>query len=359
MERDHPPDPPLAVAARHLARVSLPGDSGLSLDPPPRYRGRPLPTASVQLVLAGLLASAALVSAACSGNHHPVTAAPSTGPASRGTASWYGTKFDGRRTASGERYDMRQLTAAHPNLPFGTLVQVTNVENGRQVVVRINDRGPFGRRRVIDLSYAAARELRMVGPGTARVELAVIGRFDPAAPPAPSPLILLAAASAPALPDAASAGTVAAPAVADISVPDAHPADLVEPADRADTADHAGTGDGTGKATAAYSAGRTAEVGGAPAYRLGRSDSSPAPQGARQPLGAPFHYTVQVGAFGEVERAAALQQDLAGRYPETAVLSDGTWSRVQVGRFDDREQAETLRSELAAIGLAAVVVTAR
>jgi rare lipoprotein A len=286
---------------------------------PDDSRAARLPSAPVQFVLAGLLASAALVSAACSGNHRPVTAAPSTGPATHGTASWYGTKFDGRRTASGERYDMRQLTAAHQTLPFGTLVQVTNVENGRQVVVRINDRGPFGRRRVIDLSYAAARELQMVGPGTARVELAVIGRFDPTAPPSPSPPILLAAApaTAPALPDAASAGTFAAPAVAaaDVSVPDAHPADLVDTADPADT--------------------------------------------ARQPLGARFHYTVQVGAFGEVERAAALQQDLAGRYPEAAVLSDGTWNRVQVGRFDDREQAETLRSELAAIGLAAVVVTAR
>ncbi len=272
------------------------------------------------------------MSAACSGNHHPVTTPSTTGPVRHGTASWYGTKFDGRRTASGERYDMRQLTAAHPNLPFGTLVQVTNVENGRQVVVRINDRGPFGRRRVIDLSYAAARELRMVGPGTARVELAVIGRFDPMAPAAPAQPILLAVAPAPALPDAPAAGTSAALVVptvdtADIALPDAHAMQAAQSAAISDAADS----------------------GGAP----------PAQRGARQPLGARFHYTVQVGAFGEVERAAALQQDLAARYPEAAVLSDGTWNRVQVGRFDDREQAEALRSELASIGLAAVVVTAR
>ncbi|HEV3457252.1 MAG TPA: septal ring lytic transglycosylase RlpA family protein, partial [Thermoanaerobaculia bacterium] len=83
--------------------------------------------------LAGILASAALVSSACSGNHHPVSPAPSAGASSRGTASWYGPKFNGHRTASGERYDMHKLTAAHPSLPFGTKIQVTNLENGKQV----------------------------------------------------------------------------------------------------------------------------------------------------------------------------------------------------------------------------------
>jgi rare lipoprotein A len=92
----------------------------------------------------------------------------------RGVASWYGPGFHGRRTASGERYDMHDLTAAHPKLPFGTLLEVRNTVNGRSVLVRVNDRGPFAKRRVIDLSYAAALALGMVGPGTAEVELAVI-----------------------------------------------------------------------------------------------------------------------------------------------------------------------------------------
>jgi len=346
MERDHPSDPPSAVRARHPARVPLPDDDSW-LDPAPRYRGRSLSSARAQLVLAGLLASAALVSAACSGNRHPVTTPSPAGPATRGMASWYGTKFEGRRTASGERYDMRKLTAAHPTLPFGTLVQVTNVENGRQVVVRINDRGPFGRRRVIDLSYAAARELRMVGPGTAQVELAVVGRYDPTAPPSPSPPILLAAAAAPASPDAAPPGASAAPAAAaaaatdaaDVAVPDAPSAVLAHPAAVADTADPARAAEpaGTGNAGAIAAAPSTAG--------LGRA--------------ARLHYTVQVGAFGEVERAEALQRDLAGRYPAASVSSDGTWSRVQVGRFGDREEAEALRDELAASGLAAIVVAAR
>ena len=77
-----------------------------------------------------------------------------------GFASWYGTPHHGRRTANGERYDMHALTAAHPALPMGTRLAVTNLENGRSVQVRVNDRGPFVRGRILDLSYAAARQLR-------------------------------------------------------------------------------------------------------------------------------------------------------------------------------------------------------
>lgn len=92
----------------------------------------------------------------------------------RGMASWYGPGFDGRRTANGERFDMRQLTAAHRTLPFGSIVQVRSLVNDRQVVVRINDRGPFSRGRVLDLSQGAALQLGMIGQGTHRVELNVI-----------------------------------------------------------------------------------------------------------------------------------------------------------------------------------------
>ncbi|HUP42848.1 MAG TPA: septal ring lytic transglycosylase RlpA family protein, partial [Thermoanaerobaculia bacterium] len=85
-----------------------------------------------------------------------------------GRASWYGPKFHGRRTANGERYDMHHLTAAHPTLPFGTLLEVRNLDNGRVCLVRVNDRGPFAKGRILDVSFAAAKELGMVGPGTAR-----------------------------------------------------------------------------------------------------------------------------------------------------------------------------------------------
>jgi rare lipoprotein A len=94
----------------------------------------------------------------------------------RGSASYYGHRFHGRKTASGERFDMHAFTAAHRTLAMGTHVRVTNLDNGRKVVVRINDRGPFHSRRIIDVSYAAARELGMLGTGVAPVKLEVLGR---------------------------------------------------------------------------------------------------------------------------------------------------------------------------------------
>jgi rare lipoprotein A len=92
-----------------------------------------------------------------------------------GIASWYGFPFDGHRTSNGEIYDMHQFTAAHRTLPFNAVVRVTNLANGKQTEVRINDRGPFVANRVIDLSLAAARAIEMVGPGTAQVRLEIVG----------------------------------------------------------------------------------------------------------------------------------------------------------------------------------------
>lgn len=96
---------------------------------------------------------------------------PTSGMSHRGSASWYGPELHGSPTASGEPFDMHALTAAHRTLPLGSYARVKNLDNGRSVVVKINDRGPHARRRMIDLSYAAAREIRMVGAGTARVEV--------------------------------------------------------------------------------------------------------------------------------------------------------------------------------------------
>ncbi len=95
-----------------------------------------------------------------------------------GVASWYGKKFVGRRTASGERYDMLALTAAHRTLPLASYVRVTNPANGKSVVVRINDRGPFRGRRIIDLSFAAATALDLQASGTGRVELEGLSETD-------------------------------------------------------------------------------------------------------------------------------------------------------------------------------------
>jgi rare lipoprotein A len=199
------------------------------------------------------------LSLACSANRHPAPQ-PITvkAPLQRGTASWYGPSFQGHRTASGERYDMHEYTAAHPSLPFGTVLEVRNVANGRSVKVRVNDRGPFTHKRIIDLSYAAAKEIGAVLPGTAVVEIFPAVREQ----------------------------QIDVPAIA-------------------------------------------------------------------------ARFTVQVAAFSEADRAEALRRELTPMYPETVVMSDGTWNRVQVGIFDEQTRAEDLRRELAAIGLSSIVVAAR
>jgi len=92
----------------------------------------------------------------------------------QGVASWYGTKFHGQRTSSGEPYDMYAMTAAHKSLPIPSYVKVSNLDNGKSIVVRVNDRGPFVDNRIIDLSYVAAQKLDMTNNGTANVEISVI-----------------------------------------------------------------------------------------------------------------------------------------------------------------------------------------
>jgi rare lipoprotein A len=130
----------------------------------------------------------ALLSSAC-GRHRaaapvppfppsPEISSPAVATTEVGYASWYGDPYHGRRAANGEVYDKNQMTAAHRTLPFETVVKVTSLENERSVAVRITDRGPFVKGRIIDLSLAAAQELAMVGPGTALVRLEVLSGRD-------------------------------------------------------------------------------------------------------------------------------------------------------------------------------------
>ena len=136
-----------------------------------------------------LLGLALLFVAGCSHRAAHVTTplAPArVGSTETGVASWYGFPYHGRRAASGEVYDMEQLTAAHRTLPFQTWVEVTNLSNGRQVDVRINDRGPFTNGRILDLSQAAARDIDMLRAGTTRVRLKVIAPPPATQPVAPS-----------------------------------------------------------------------------------------------------------------------------------------------------------------------------
>ena len=131
---------------------------------PPR-----LSTGSRLALAAGLLLVAGALGCATTG------AVRLRGDEQVGLASYYGRPHQGRRTASGETFDMHAMTAAHRSLPFGTRVLVTNLANGHRALVRINDRGPFKKERIIDLSQAAARKLGMAGAGIARVRLEVVG----------------------------------------------------------------------------------------------------------------------------------------------------------------------------------------
>lgn len=106
----------------------------------------------------------------------PIADAHPAREAMTGLASWYGEPHHGRRTANGEIFDQEALTAAHPSLPFGTILRVTNLQNGRHVDVRINDRGPVIPGRIVDLSRAAARSVRAIGRGVFRVRLEIVPR---------------------------------------------------------------------------------------------------------------------------------------------------------------------------------------
>jgi rare lipoprotein A len=140
-------------------------------------------------VAATLLALGLLQGCAAIRRPDPPAAA---GGAVRGNASWYGQEYAGRATANGEIFDPMLMTAAHRTLPFGTVVEVHNLTNGRTVRVRINDRGPFIGGRIIDLSYAAARQIGLIEPGVGPVEVRIIGReaVAPAVAPPRIPVLV-------------------------------------------------------------------------------------------------------------------------------------------------------------------------
>jgi len=135
-------------------------------------------------------------------------AVPQGGYTESGLASWYGYPYHGRFSASGEVYDMDELTAAHPTLPFNTLVRVVNLSNDKSIRVRITDRGPFVDGRIIDLSRAAARSIGLIEPGTAQVRVEVVGTLN-GQPGDARPLVLAAAASRPAVPAPAAVARMA------------------------------------------------------------------------------------------------------------------------------------------------------
>ncbi len=128
--------------------------------------------ALITVILGGCVSSPRFTAARASAS------APAVLLIEEGIASYYAEEFNGRRTSNGEIYDMNKLTAAHRTLPFNSAVKVTNLASGKSLVVRINDRGPFKDNRIIDLSYAAAKDLELVGSGTSRVRLDIVRLGD-------------------------------------------------------------------------------------------------------------------------------------------------------------------------------------
>lgn len=129
---------------------------------------------TVCFLICSILISGCVSSPRFTSVRYPETRTVNGAMVEEGIASYYADEFNGRKTSSGEIFDMNALTAAHQTLPFNTRVRVTNLENGKSVIVRINDRGPFKDQRIIDLSLEAARSIGMVGPGTARVRIEII-----------------------------------------------------------------------------------------------------------------------------------------------------------------------------------------
>jgi rare lipoprotein A len=131
-------------------------------------------SAAIPLLLVSLIAIGCTSSPRFVTRETPEVITPGSSFVQDGIASYYAEEFHGQKTSNGETFDMNALTAAHQTLPFGTLVRVTNKATGKSVVVRINDRGPFLKDRIIDLSRAAAEKIGMIGPGTAEVHLEIL-----------------------------------------------------------------------------------------------------------------------------------------------------------------------------------------
>lgn len=243
---------------------------------------------------------------------------PEPGYSETGIASWYGPTFHGQATASGEAFDQEALTAAHPTLPIPSLVQVTNLENGREIIVRVNDRGPFVGERLIDLSRRSAEVLGFERQGQARVHVRYLG-------PAPRRVAADAAQTAPQAPQARREA-------------EEGPMSLLP-------------------ASAAYAD--------APA---GESRTLGAPLGEPQrfvPRAAPAAggFVVQVGAFSDLGNVHRVREQAAAAGPvEVDVRTTASGAelfRVRVGPWGSREQAEAARAQLAALGFAESVVAAR
>lgn len=250
-----------------------------------------------------------------------------------GTASWYGPEFAGRPTANGEIFDPQTMTAAHRTLPFGTIVDVTNLKNGRTTRVRINDRGPFVGNRIIDLSYAAARSLDMVEDGVSKVRLDIVqlGRGD-REPPTPYSVTIDSKPTRP-VPEVAATPEPEAPLPSPepVRTIDEDPVEVTEMQVEATT-----------PVTAT-------PVPVAPPPRV-EAPPSTAPRDTRG-------WKVQIGAFGVEQNARRLAQELAARVSSVYVEAVSGLHRVRVGPFASKTEAIDVAELIHGMGYEAIVLS--
>ncbi len=236
-----------------------------------------------------------------------------------GIASWYGPTFYGKSTANGEAYDGNALTAAHRTLPMPVNVRVTNLDNGKSIIVRVNDRGPYARGRIIDLSRRAAELLDVVQTGTAKVRVTYLGRADMegGGPPPPQTPPEIAAAL---------------PAV---------------PATRVDTS---ALGILPGAPVAPPVKAHTLPIPAAvPPIQV--ASSQPAGQVVQQPVPVATHLYVQVGAFSKLDNAKTLLNKLGGDLRISALQRNGqTLYRVRSGPLNSVEDADAALSRISGAG---------
>jgi len=245
-----------------------------------------------------------------------------------GLASWYGPKFHGKRTSSGEVYDMYKMTAAHKTLPLPTYVRVTNLSNNKSVILKVNDRGPFKDERIIDLSYVAAKKLAITGNGTAQVEVRVIDpmRFS-------------------ANTENASGDAQATPLTQSTPMPaEAIPASSNQPQTKMENtppsgyvsvgAESASGMEVSPEDSATVTTQKTAES-----------------KASAESEGMPKQIFVQVGAFGSAENATRLRAELSEIQSYDVVVDSsggpqGILHRVHIGPFDSEEKARMLEAPL-------------
>ena len=235
-----------------------------------------------------------------------------------GIASWYGPTFYGHSTANGERFDASALTAAHRTLPMPVNVRVTNLENGRSLIVRVNDRGPFAKGRIIDLSERAATLLGYKDKGTARVRVTFVSRADlPSGGPQPSQTPPEIASAVPAAPTGKVAASDLDPLPGTAASPPGQTADLPPPAPTADTA------------VATQPTGIVTTV----------------------PVPAVTHLYVQAGAFSSYQNALRLQSKLGrGLRISTTTQNGQKLYRLRLGPYDELGDADQALARLTGLG---------